>query len=52
MSRKQNTKSVSHRRNWNYTKHFEWTYKLKKDAYRCYTQARSDPRIGCMNRLW
>ena len=51
MSTKQNTKSVSYRRNRNYTKHFEWTYELNRDVYRCYTQARSDPRTGYMKRL-
>ena len=51
MSTKQNTKSVSYCRNHDYTKHFEWTYELNRDTYRCYTQARSDPRIGYMKRL-
>ena len=40
-----------YRRNRNYTKHFEWTYELNRDVYRCYTQARGDPRIGYMKRL-
>ena len=35
MSTKQNTKLVSYRRNRDYTKHFEWTYKLNRDVYRC-----------------
>ena len=51
MSTKQNTKSVSYCRNHDYTKHFEWIYELNRDTYRCYTQARSDPRIGYMKRL-
>ena len=51
MSTKQNTKSISYHRNRNYTKYFEWTYELNKDVYRCYTQARSDPRVGYMKRL-
>ena len=50
MSTKQNTKSVSYHRNHNYSKHFEWAYELNRDVYRCYTQARSDPRIGYMKR--
>ena len=55
MSTKQNTKSVFYRRNRNYTKHFEWAYELNTDVYRCYTQARSDPRIGymkCLKEHW
>ena len=51
MSTKQNNKSVSYRKNRNYTKHFEWTYKLNRDVHRCCTQARSDPKIGYMKRL-
>ena len=47
----QNTKLVSYRRNRDYTKHFEWTYELNRDVDRCYTQAKSDPRIGHMKRL-
>ena len=55
MSTKQNTKSVFYRRNGNYTKHFEWAYELNTEVYRCYTQARSDPRIGymkCLKKHW
>ena len=51
MSTKQNTKSVSYRRNRNYAKHFEWTYELNRDVHRCYTQAKSYPRIGYIKRL-
>ena len=49
------TKSVSYRRNRDYTKHSEWTYELNRNVYRCYTQARSDPRIGymkCLKKHW
>ena len=51
ISTKRNTESVSFRRNGNYRRHFEWTYELNRDVYKCYTQARSDPRIGYMKRI-
>ena len=43
--------SISYRRNRDYTKSFKWTYELDKDLYQCYIKAKSDPRIGYMNRL-
>ena len=51
MCTQENTKLVSYRKNRNYTKHFEWTYKLNRDVYRCYTQARSDPETGYIKYL-
>ena len=43
--------SISYRRNRDYTKSFKWTYELDKDLYQCCIKAKSDPRIGYMNRL-
>ena len=43
--------SISYRRNRDYTKSFKWTYELDKELYQCYIKAKSDPRIGYMNRL-
>ena len=44
-------KSVSYRRNRDYSKSFAWTYELNKDLYKCYVKAKEDPKIGYMNRL-
>ena len=44
-------KSVSYRRNRDYSKSFAWTYELNKDLYKCYVKAKEDPKIGNMNRL-
>ena len=41
----------SYRRNRDYSTHFNWTYDLKRDVYRCYLMAKEDPRIGYMKRL-
>ena len=44
-------KSVSYRRNRDYSKSFAWTYELNKHLYKCYVNAKEDPKIGYMNRL-
>ena len=44
-------KSVSYRRNKDYSKQFNWTYELNVDLYKCYTQAREVPRKGYMARM-
>ena len=44
-------KSVSYRRNRDYSKSFAWTYELNKDLYKCYVKATEGPKIGYMNRL-
>ena len=44
-------KSVSYRRNRDYSKSFAWTYDLNKDLYKCCVKAKEDPKIGYMNRL-
>ena len=43
------TKSVSHRRNRDYKKQFNWTYVLNKDLFDCYIQ--EDSNKGYMKRL-
>ena len=43
--------AVSYRRNRNYLKQFMWTYELSNDLYNCYKDAKSDPKIGYMNRM-
>ena len=43
-------RSVSYRRNRDYSKSFAWTYELNKDLYKCYVKAKEDPKIGYMNR--
>ena len=43
-------KSVSYRRNRDYSKQFSWTYELNQDLYECYTEARKNPKRGYMER--
>ena len=45
------TKTVSHRRNIDYKKQFNWAYVLNKDLFDCYTKAREDPSKGYMKGL-
>ncbi len=51
MATKQKTRSVSYRRNRDYTESFSWTYELNTDVLQCYTKARGDPKIGYMERM-
>ena len=51
MATKERTKSVSLRRNRDYTSHFVWTYELNRDVYQCYTRAKENPKIGYMKRM-
>ena len=44
-------KSVSYRRNKDYSKQFNWTYELNEDLYRCYMEAREVPKKGYMARM-
>ena len=44
-------KSVSYRRNRDYSKQFNWTYELNVDLYKCYTEARKVPKKGYMARM-
>ena len=44
-------KSVSYRRNRDYSKQFRWTYELNKDLFNCYTKAKEDPKKGYMKRM-
>ena len=44
-------KSVSYRRNRDYTKQFDWTYDLNCDLYNCYKKAKENPAIGYMKRI-
>ena len=43
--------AVSYRRNRNYKNQFKLTYELNEDLYKCYMKAKSDPKIGYMNRM-
>ena len=51
MQRTGTKKSVSYRRNPDYTKQFDWNYGLNCDTYKCYTQAKENPDIGYMKRM-
>ena len=44
-------KSVSYRRNRDYTEQFDWTYDLNCDLYNCFTKAKENPAIGYMKRM-
>ena len=44
-------KSVSYRRNRDYSKQFDWTYELNEDLHKCYTEAREVPKKGYMARM-
>ena len=52
MATKQKIISASYRRNRNrdydYSQHFEWTYELNYDVYKCYLNARNNLKIGNM----
>ena len=41
----------SYRRNRDYSSQFKWTEELKQDVFRCYKEAKSDPKIGYMKRM-
>ena len=41
----------NYRRNRDYTKQFDWTYDLKKNAYNCYLRTKENSQVGYMNRL-
>ena len=51
MSTRNRTKSVSLRRNRDYTEHFVWTNELNNDLLLCYYKAKEDPRPGYMKRM-
>ena len=42
--------AVCYKRNRDYPKQFNWTYKLKEDLYSCYIKAKEDPKLACMKR--
>ena len=44
-------KSVSYRRNLDYTKKFDWTYGLNCDLYNCYNKTKANPDIRYMKRV-
>ena len=44
-------KSLSYRRNRDYSEHFNWIYELNQDLYECYTEARKVPKKGYMARM-
>ena len=44
-------KSVSYRRNRDYSKQFNWTYELNEDLYNCYKEAREVLKNGYMARM-
>ena len=51
MATKQKTISTSYCRNRSYSQHFEWSYELNYDVYKCYVNARNCPKIGYMKRM-
>ena len=54
MTEKPNThrgKRVSHLRNRDYGRQINWAQELNEGVYNCYIKAKSDLKIGYMNRL-
>ena len=45
------TTATSYCRKHDYSQHFEWSYQLNCDIYKCYSKARENPNIGYMNHL-
>ena len=41
----------NYKRNRDHSKHFDWSYELKRDIYNCYSRARENPAPGYMKRL-
>ena len=41
----------SYKRNRDYSKHFRWSYELKRDVYKRYLRAREHPAPGYMKML-
>ena len=41
----------SYEGNRNYSKHFNWSYELKRDVYNCYLRAKENPAPGYIERL-
>ena len=41
----------SYKCNKHYSKHFNLSYELKRDAYNCYLRARENPALGYMKGL-
>ena len=51
MATQRKTTATSYRRKRDYSQHFEWSYELNCDVYKCYSKARENPNIGYMKRL-
>ena len=45
------TTATSYRGKRDYFQHFEWSYELNSDVYKCYSKPRENPKIGYMKRL-
>ena len=44
-------KSVTYRKNRDYTKQFDWTYDLHCDLYNCYAKAKENPVIVYLKHM-
>ena len=51
MATQRKTTSTSYRRKRDYSQHFQWSYELNSDVYKCYSKARGNPKIGYMKCL-
>ena len=51
MATRNQIRHFSYKRNRNYSIHFNWTYELNCDLYKCYIKAKEDPSVGYMRRL-
>ena len=55
MATQRKTISTSYRRKRDYSQHFQWSYELNSDVYKCYSKARENPKIGymkCLKEEW
>ena len=55
MATRRKTISTSYRRKRDYSQHFQWSYELNSDVYKCYSKARENPKIGymkCLKEEW
>ena len=52
MATQHKTSATSYRQKCNYSQHFEWSYELNCEVYKCYRKARENHKIGLRKALW
>ena len=51
MAKQHKTSATSYRQKCNYSQHFEWSYELNCEVYKCYRKARENHKIGLRKAL-